>query len=74
MNSGNVIGFFYLGLEIVGLAWMICTQRGRDAFRRLLREMRRLYVIHPLRVITGRRAPDYRRIRELERLVTEDTR
>lgn len=64
------VAVFVIALEVV---WLM-TPSGRDVFRRGLREMRRMYVIYPLRAITGRRAPDYRRIRELERLVTEDTR
>lgn len=64
-------------MNALGAAWLMFDALGLIAavifppFRRKLIEFvlhaRRIYVEQPLRLLTGRRRPDYRRIRELER-------
>lgn len=46
---------------------MLAFPAGRAAWARHLLLARRMYVELPLRLVTGRRRPDYRRIAALER-------
>jgi hypothetical protein len=49
------------------LAGVLAHPRGRDKLVQHAQVVRRLYVEAPLRLVTGRRRPDYERIAELER-------
>ncbi len=67
MDQFTVAFLTYEATMLAILAGWLMTARGRAAAKRLLIEMRRLYVIYPLRAITGRRSADYAKIRRLER-------
>jgi hypothetical protein len=71
MSDGTVMFVVVESACACVLAGYLTVPQGRAALIKMLLEMRRLYVIAPLRLITGRRQPNYRRIRELERELSQ---